>query len=95
MHLKGGKSLYVYTELCKESIVHDSEQPLMRRMEKYTKYGWSYQFQKVFYLPVRKKELLEFNVYLMYEDGSNPSFLNSPLHMKLHLKQYPFLSDYE
>jgi hypothetical protein len=94
---KGGKTnkeLYIYTDICKESIVHDSEQPLLRRVEKNTKTGWSYQLNNMYYLPDRQKELLEFTLYLKCEDGSNPSFLASPLHLTFHLKQYHFICDY-
>lgn len=89
------QAIYLFTNICKESIVNGEEQPLLRRLEKNSKNGWSYIFDTVLYLPVKRKELLEFEVHIKCEDGTVPSFLDSPLHMTLHFKQYPFYGDYE
>jgi hypothetical protein len=84
-------TLYVYTDLCKESIVHGVEQPLLRRLDKNKKNGWEYTFETPYYLPVKKKELREFQIYIKLSDGSYASELKEPLNLTLHLKQYPFL----
>lgn len=89
------EALYVFTNICKESIVNCEEQPLLRRLEPTSKQGWNYMFDTVIYLPVKRKEILEFEVYIKGEDGTFASFLKSPLHMTLHFKQYPFYNDYE
>lgn len=86
-------SLYIFTNICKESIVDGTEQPLLRRVEKNTKNGWSYFLNPVFYLPVKRKELLEFEVYIRSGKGTSASFLQSPAHLTLHFKQYPFYTD--
>jgi hypothetical protein len=87
---KSTDSLYVYTDLCKESIVHGEEQPLLRRVDKNKKNGWDYMFNVPYYLPAKKKELREFQIYIKLADGTYPSDLKSPLNLTLHLKQYPF-----
>lgn len=92
---KRDQTLYVFTDLCEGSILSGSEQSLLRRLESNTKTGWHYVFENAFYLPVKKKELTEFEVIIKGTGGSIPSFLKSPLHLTLHLKPYPFYIDYE
>jgi len=92
---KKDQALYIFTDLCKGSILWGSEQPLLRRLESNSKSGWDFTFENAIYLPVTKKELVEFEVVIKTEDGTFPSFLKSPLHLTLHLKPYPFYSDYE
>ena len=85
------KALYVYTDLCKESIVHGVEQSLLRRLGKNKNTGWEYMLKTPYYLPVKRKELREFEIYIKSADGAFTSELIEPLHLTLHLKQYPFL----
>lgn len=88
-------ALYLFTNICKESIVNGEQLPLLRLLQKNTDNGWSYSFNNIFYLPVKRKEVLEFEVFIKCEDGSFASFLDSPLYMTFHFKQYPFYTDYE
>lgn len=83
-------ALYIYTDLCKESIVHGVEQPLLRRLEKNTADGWDYAIDAPYYLPVKKGEVREFEIYIKAGDGTFVSDLKQPLHLTLHMKQYPF-----
>ncbi len=92
---KASDALYVFTNMCKESIVNRVEQPLLRRVGNNENSEWSQTMENVIYLPMKRKELLEFEICIKCDDGSFPSFLDSPLHMTLHLKQYPFFGDYE
>ena len=92
---KVNQTLYVYSDLCKSSILEGSEQPLLRRLESNTRTGWSYSLDNVFYLPIKKKELIEFEIIIKTEDGELASLLKSPVCLTLHLKPYPFYSDYE
>ena len=88
-------TLYVFSILCKKSIVNGEQQQLLRHLVSNTDHGWSYSFANTYYLPVKRKEFIEFEVYIKCEDGSFASFLDSPLYMTLHFKQYPFYTDYE
>ena len=83
-------ALYIYTDLCKESIVHGEEQPLLRRLDKNSRNGWDYIIDSPYYLPLKRKELIEFQIYIRLDSGEFASELKSPLHLTLHLKQYPF-----
>jgi hypothetical protein len=84
-------ALYIYTDLCKESIVRGIEQPLLRRLKKNKRNSWEYMLDNPYYLPVKRKELREFEIYIKAADGSLASQLKDPLHLTLHLKQYPYL----
>ena len=83
--------LYIYSGLCKESIVHGVEQPLLRRLDKNKPKRWDYMLDTPYYLPVKRKELREFEIYIKSGDGTFASDLKEPLQLTLHLKQYPFL----
>ena len=91
---KTEKALYVYSDICKESVVHGEEKALLRRLEKNESSEWDYIIQSPFYLPVRKRELKEFEIDIRLVDGTNPTFLHSPVCLTLHLKPYPFFNDY-
>lgn len=83
-------AVYIYTDLCKESIVHGEERSMLRRLDRNTDDGWDYMLDTYYYLPVTKKEVREFTVYIKRGDGSNATDLKQPVHLTLHLKQYPF-----
>lgn len=86
---KADEGLYVYTDLCKESIVYGEERALLRRLEKTEKGKWDYTFDTPFYVPV-KKELREFEIYIWREHDKDATELNKPVYLTLHFKQYPF-----
>lgn len=88
-------TLYVYTNLSKESIVDGEQQPLLRVLQKNSERAWSYSFHNIYYLPLKRKEFQEFEVYITCGDGKLASLLDSPVYMTLHFKQYPFYTDYE
>jgi hypothetical protein len=93
--LSTGDFLFVYTNLCKENIVHGSEQPILRRMKKNVRDGWDFTFDTPIYVPLKRKEVQEFEVYIKSDDGTLASFLDSPVNLTLHFKRYPFYVDYE
>ena len=83
-------ALYIFTDLCKESIVHGVEQPLLRRLNMNATDAWDYSMDSPYYLPVKKREAREFEIYIKSVDDNFASNLQDPLHLTLHLKQYPF-----
>ena len=89
--LKSVDFLYIYSDICKESIVHGVEQQLLRRLVKNKCKSWEYLLETPYYLPVKKKEFREFQIYIKAADDAFTSDLKEPLHLTLHLKQYPFL----
>lgn len=87
---KADEGLYVYTDLCKESIVYGEERALLGRLEKNGKGKWDYAFQNPFYVPVKKQELQEFEIYIKREQEQDATELIEPVYLTLHFKQYPF-----
>ena len=92
---KKDEALYIFSDICKESILQGIEQPLLRRLQPNLKGQWAYTLDNVLYVPVRSKEITEFQVDIRLADGAHPSFLVSPVYMTLHLKSYPFFVDNE
>lgn len=84
-------ALYVYSDICGESIVKCAERPLLRRMKKNGKSRWDYIFDSPYYLPLRKRDLKQFRFYIQQEDGSPASLLKGPIHITLHLKPALFI----
>ena len=89
--LKADDGLYIYTDLCKESIVNGKERPLLRRLEKITKSKWDYILSTPFYVSIAKKEVREFNIYIRGENDLGDIYLQNPVRLTLHLRRYPFL----
>lgn len=88
---KADEGLYIYTDLCKESIVYGEERPLLRRLEKSGKGRWDYAIDTPFYVPVKNQELREFKFYIKRERDEDAIELMKPVYLTLHLKQIPFL----
>jgi hypothetical protein len=89
------EALYIFTDICKESILNGTEQPLLRRLEPNGRNFWNYILDPVIYLPVKRKVINEFEIDIKTANGSHPSLLMSPLHLTLHFKPYPFYLDHE
>ena len=89
--LKADGRLYIYSDLCKESIVDGEECPLLRRLEKSTKSKWDYILSTPFYVNVAEKEVGEISIFIKGENDLSDIFLQNPLRLTLHMKRYPFL----
>lgn len=87
---KASAGLYIYSDLCGESIVKGEERPLLRRLEKNKKNEWDYNLDTPYYLPVKKKDLREFEIHIKQDDDTVASVLAKPVRLTLHLKRYPF-----
>ena len=88
---KADDGIYIYSDLCKESIVYGEERPLLRRLEKNAKGKWDFIFDNPFYVPVKKKEVRVFQIYIKRESDDFATELIKPVYLTLHLKRYPFL----
>ena len=92
---KTENTLFIYSDVCKESIVKGGEYGLLRRIDSNTKSGWQYIFDSPIYLPLKKTEFQELEVSIKTEDNEFASFLTSPVYLTLHFKRYPFYFNYE
>ena len=54
------------------------------------KNGWHSMFDSPIYLPMKRTELIEFELYIKTDDDKFTIFLQSPIHLTLHFKRYPF-----
>jgi len=88
-------TLFIFSNICKESTLNGGKHALLRRIEKNDNNSWKYVFSTPFYLPVNKSEIQEIDFYIKTESGDFASFINSPVYLTLHLKRYPFYSQYE
>ena len=88
---KADGGLYIFSDLCKESIVKGEERPLLRRIEKSSKSKWDFIFNTPFYIKVAKNEVRDFSIYIRGEDNTDSLDLLKPVHLTLHLKRYPFV----
>jgi hypothetical protein len=88
--------IYITSDIIKESIVQGTEQPVLRRLRKTSTSAWNYIFDTPYYLPLQKKEFIEFEIIIKDDDNEDLAlFLQSPLYMTLHFKRYPFYNSYE
>ena len=87
-------AIYICSNICKCSIVDGVEKPLLRRLEPNDITSCNYIFETPLYLSLNKKELIEFEIYILTEYESHASFIDSPLFLTLHFKQYPFHMDF-
>ena len=88
-------TLYLFSNVCKESIVNGEEYAVLRRFENSTKNKWIYIFNTPFYLPLKKTDIQELEFIIKTADGELASFIDSPVHITLHFKRYPFYPNYE
>ena len=50
---KASDGIFIYSDLCKESIVRGEERPRLRHLEKNEKSEWDYIFDNPFYVQVK------------------------------------------
>jgi hypothetical protein len=95
------KDLYVYSNVCKDTIAGKSETSLLRRVHKNKdstnqikikkKSTMITNFDSPYYVPVRTGELDQIHVFIKDEHGQECSFLNRQACVVLHLKKFPFI----
>ena len=87
---KADDCLYIYSDICKESVVYGEERPLLRRLEKNLDGKWDYILNTPFYVPVAKNEVREFEVYIRGQRDQKVTQVAKPVNLTLHFKRYPF-----
>ena len=87
--------LYLFCDICKESVIDGEKKPILRRIPPSKKNQWMHLFASPFYLPVRKQEIYEMEFYIETQAGELASFLTEPLMITLRFKSYPFYLDNE
>lgn len=84
------ESIYLYSNLCGESIVDGEQKPLLRRLTAINQGNWSSIFEAPHYVPVRIHEIYDMDVYITTSQDELASFLNNTSTVTLHFKSFPF-----
>lgn len=82
--------IYLYSNICGESIVDGDRKPLLRRITATDIGNWSTILDTPHYLPVRIKEVYTIDIYIYDKQNQLASFLNNTSTVTLHLKSFPF-----
>jgi hypothetical protein len=96
------KDLYVYSNVCKDTIVGKSETSLLRthinkdstnqiKIQQKSTLITNLIFDTAYYVPVHTGELDQIYVYIKDEHGQECSFLNRQACVVLHFKRFPLI----
>lgn len=84
-------SLYIYSNICGESIINGSTAPLLRRVVVSNKENTI--FTSPYYIPVVKSEVNEIEIIIKNHKGIIvDNLLKQPVTLVIHLRPYPFYS---
>lgn len=89
--LKIFKPLYVYSNICGESMVDGDKQPVLRKLTGDSQGTWDTVFEMGHYMPVKINDIDDIDIYIMTREGVLASFLDQPTIITLHFKAFPFL----
>lgn len=84
---KTKQNLYVHSDIAGDSFVD-----LLRMVRAQKVYNWFQSFETSFYVPVKKSEIRDIEIYIKTGKGDLASFLKGRATVTLHFKQYPFLA---
>ena len=90
---KKDEIIYVYSDICQNSFVGSSEQPLLRRVfYEDINDNRNIIYTNPYYIPVQLKDVQQIHIYIKDENGNDASFLKKKVTVSLHFKKFPFLS---
>lgn len=84
--------LFVCSDLCQDSFVGSSEQPLLRRVFYEDVKNSNIIYTQPYYVPVKLTDVQQIRIYIKDENGNDASFLKKKVTVTLHFKKFPFLS---
>ena len=83
--------VYIYSSLCENSPVSDSELPLLRHIVlQGNKKERRFVFPTCHYIPVKVRDIQDIHLYIKDRKGEPASFITGPVIVTLHLKPLPF-----
>jgi hypothetical protein len=82
---KVNRDLYVYCNVCENTIVGDREQPLLRRV--FQTRNWNNIYEVPYEVSVRLGEIQSIHVYIRDVQGNPASFLKDGVTVTLRLKR--------
>ena len=89
--VKTFKPLYVYSNICGESIVDGDKQPILRKLTCNSPGNWDTVFEMGHYTPVKVNNIDDIDIYITTREGILASFIDQPSSITLHFKAFPFL----
>ena len=85
------QELFVYSDLCQDSFIGTSEQPLLRRIV-YDKINQkNIIYDNPYYVPIKLREIQQIHIYIRDDKGQDASFLKGKVTITLHFKKFPFV----
>lgn len=89
---KTRKNLYLHSDICEESFLDGEKEALLRPIRALKVAYWSQSFDTPYYIPVKKTDVRDIELFIKTGKGEYASFLTDRVTVTLHFKQYPFLS---
>lgn len=89
--MKTLKPLYVYSNICGESIVDGDQEPLLRKLQVSSSNNWDVIFEAGHYIPLKINNIADIDIYITTKEGVLASFLDQPSSVTLHFKAFPFI----
>jgi len=84
------KKLYLYSDICEDSIVDGEYHPLLRRLINDHVGYWAEIYELPNYVPVKRSEITDIEFYIKDEAGNYASLLTNPVSITLHFRSFPF-----
>lgn len=89
---RGAKEeMFVYSDVCQDSFIGDSEQPLIRRISFNDKNSHIIIYENPYYVPVKLDTIQQIHIYIKDSTGQEASFLKKKVTVTLHFKKFPFI----
>lgn len=83
-------AIYLYSEVCGQSIVEGENRPLLRRLSPSAVGNWSTIIEAPQYVPVKNNNIYDIDVNITTSRDDLASFLDKPSTITLHFKSFPF-----
>ena len=88
--LSKSDAIYLYSDICGESIVDGEQQPLLRRIPATSVGNWLTVVETPFYVPIKNNNIYDIDINITTVQGDLAAFLDQPSTITLHLKSFPF-----
>ena len=83
-------AIYLYSNICGESIVEGDKKPLLRRLPADSVGNWLTIVEAAHYVPVNNTNIYEIDINITTSKDILASFLDQPSTITLHFKSFPF-----
>lgn len=88
--LSNQESVFLYSNICDDSIVNGYKKPLLRRILNNGPGNWCNIFETPHYMTVKVQEITDIHFYITDAKDQIVSFIDQPLTLTLHFKAFPF-----